>query len=127
MITSTLLARFFGILTVIVTLVYLFNRKDLDLVLKLFEKRIVVLVKGIANSALGVVLLLSHNTWMTNLDVITTLFCWLILIEGLVDLFLPHYVTSTVTYIRKNKRVGTITLGILLLLGVYLVYAGFTS
>lgn len=127
MITSMLLAKFFGFILVIVTLALLFNRKNFDLVLKLFQERVTVLAKGMVNTLLGIILLLFHNVWVTGLDIMITLFCWLILIVGLIDLFFPKYMTGMVGMVRKNKGLGTFALVIFLLLGVYFIYAGFSN
>lgn len=125
MLTSIFLAKFLGLLVVIVTLALLFNRKNFDLVLKMYEGKTPVMVKGLISVALGIVLLFNHNVWTTVLDITTTLFCWLILVGGIISLFFPKQITSMASSIRKNKGLRTFILVIFLLIGVYFVYAGF--
>jgi len=125
MITSIFLAKFLGLLIVIVTLALLFSRKNFNLVLGLYENEIPVLVKGLISVALGIILLSFHNVWATSLDIATTLFCWLIFIGGVISLFFPKYFTNMAGNIKKNKGLGTFILIIFLLIGVYFLYAGF--
>jgi amino acid transporter len=76
---------------------------------------------------LGIVLLLFHNSWMTLLDSATTLFCWLILGLGVLNLFFTDDMAKMVKRIRKSKSLGTTALVILLVIGLCFVYAGFTQ
>lgn len=126
MITSIFIAKFLGLSFIIVSLALLFSRKNFDLVLKLYENRISVLAKGVVNVILGIILLLFHNVWATNLDIAITLFCWLILVVGLINLFFPKHITGMISKLRKNKGLGTLVLVIVFLIGTCLVYVGFT-
>ncbi|MGA2910271.1 MAG: hypothetical protein ABSE04_00515 [Candidatus Microgenomates bacterium] len=126
MLTSVLLAKLFGFILVIVTGALLLNRKNFDGVLKMYEGTMPMLVKGVINTLLGIGLLLYHSSWMTNLDISTTLFSWLILIIGLVNLFFPKSMNGFVKNIRKNKGLGMFALVAFLFIGIYFLYAGFT-
>jgi hypothetical protein len=126
MLTSIFLAKFFGFILIIVTLALLFIRKNFDMVLKFYEGTMAILVKGVVNTLLGIVLLLYHNAWTTRLDITTTLFSWLILVVGLVNLFFPKHMNNMVKKIRKSKGLGTFALVVFLLIGVYFLYTGFT-
>ena len=126
MLTSIFLAKLFGLILVIVTLALLLSKKNFDLILKMYEGTMPVLVKGVINTLLGIGLILYHNVWTTNLDVTTMLFSWLILVIGLANLFFPKNMNNMVKNIRKNKGLGTSALVVLFLIGVYFLYAGFT-
>ena len=125
MLNSVLLAKLFGFLLVIVTGALLLNRKNFDAILKMYEGPMPILVKGVINTLLGIVLLLYHSSWMTNLDIAATLFSWLILASGLVNLFFPKRMSGFVKNIRKNKGLGMFALIVLFLAGVYFLYLGF--
>lgn len=127
MLTSILLAKFLGLMLIIITLALLVSKKNFDQILKLFENNIAMLAKGITNVAVGTLLLLNHNVWTTSLDITTTVVCWAILLVGLVDLFFPKQMTGVIKNFRKNKGIGVFTLVVLLVVGIYFAYAGFTS
>jgi hypothetical protein len=108
---------------VIMSIVFLFGRKNFDLVLKLYGNTLPVLVKGLVNVILGIVLLLYYSLWATNLG---TILGWVFLIGGLLSLFFPRSITKFASNVRKNKALGTTILVIVLLIGLYLTYIGFT-
>lgn len=122
MITTIFIAKFFGLLCVIMPIVFFVSRENFDLVLKLYENKLPVLVKGLVSIILGILLLLYYNLWTINLG---TLLGWLFLVVGLIDLFFPSCITKFASNLRKNKVLGTTVLVIFLLIGLYLTYVGF--
>ncbi len=127
MISSAVLAKLLGFILIIVTSALLVNRKNFSSVLRQYEHTMPILFKGVVNVLLGIVLLLFHNSWTTSLDIATSLFCWLILVLGVVNLFCADRMTGVVAKIRKNKNLGTTALVVFFIIGVCFVYAGFTQ
>jgi len=94
MLSSVFLAKILGLIIIVVTLPLIFSKNNLDLFFKFYEDRTSILAKGIVNVILGVLLLIYQNVWTTNLDKAISVFCWLILIVGLMSLFFPEYLVG---------------------------------
>lgn len=81
---------------------------------------------GALGIVFGLIITISHNVWCGKWPVLVTLFGWVMLIQGLMRLFVPEY------FARLNKvlqaKVGfTIFTWAWFLIGLYLVWVGFTQ
>lgn len=79
---------------------------------------------GLIGLGLGLLLVVSHNIWVPAWPVIVTLFGWFLLLQGLMRVFWPEIFAK----IMKDLLAGsgyTVMSWIWLLVGLYLIYAGF--
>ena len=81
---------------------------------------------GIINFVIGLAIVLSYNAWTYNWRVIITIFGWLAILEGLFYMFCPSVASKLIAKIKFGKWL-IIYMVILLLLGIFLVFAGFSG
>jgi hypothetical protein len=86
-------------------------------------------ISGVIAVAAGLAIVLNHNVWSGGvLPVVVTLFGWLMLIKGVFLLFLSP--VGTYEFLLAGlqyARFFYLYTAILLVLGVYLTYAGFAG
>ena len=73
---------------------------------------------------LGLLIVLSHNVWISEWPVVVTIIGWIILLQGLMRQFFPE------TYVKMIKdlmaKTGYLLMTwIWLIVGIYLIWAGF--
>lgn len=81
---------------------------------------------GMCALGLGLLIVISHNIWVAAWPVVVTLFGWVLILQGLMRLFWPEAFAKKV----KEALAGngyTVISWIWLLIGVYLIWAGFMS
>lgn len=125
MTTSVFLAQAFSIYFIVVTLAMLFNKDYYTkAAIELLQHKGLALLTGIFTLILGILLVLFHNIWIANWQVIITILAWLTLIKGIMRLFFPKQMQSWIDALKKSGFFYS-TLGIMLILGVLLGYLGF--
>jgi hypothetical protein len=73
---------------------------------------------------LGLLILVSHNIWIAKWPVIITIIGWITLLQGIARLFTPGHFVKYCKELIENR--GFLLLAwIWLLVGLYLVWAGF--
>lgn len=84
---------------------------------------------GIVCLMAGLAMVLGHNLWSGRpLTVVVTLIGWLTLFKGLILVFLPmHSVADVYLRVLQYQRLSDMYAAILLLLGLWLAFAGFHS
>jgi len=122
--TSIFLAKVIGLYLLIVSLWILVKGKALQEVIKEFvQSRALILIIAVITLILGLLLVVSHNIWVSDWRVVVTLLCWLTLVSGLVRLFFPQ---AVVAMAGKFPSSGFRTAALfLIILGGYLTYRGF--
>lgn len=75
---------------------------------------------------LGLLILSCHNVWVSDWPVLITLIGWLVLIQALMRLFFPDSFVKMSKDLMKGSGYS-IWCWIWLLLGIYLVWVGFSS
>jgi len=76
---------------------------------------------------LGLLIVLHHNVWNSATEIIISLFGWIALAEGLALLLLPHGFVMGLAKAFSSKQAASGWSIIAILLGAYLVYAGFLA
>ena len=76
--------------------------------------------------AVGLLIVVDHNIWVPDWPVLITLIGWILLLQGLMRLFVPD------AFVRMSKDmmghvVYTLLCWIRLVVGVYLIWAGFSQ
>lgn len=120
------LAQFLGIFSIILAIVIILRRKLIVRVVgNFFQNRTLSFLFGIIEVAAGLLLILSHPSWNSTLEIVITIFGWLILLEGILYLFAIKKLLRSFLTILDNASAYYFFAVLYLLLGLYLVYAGF--
>lgn len=125
---SIFLAKIFGLWFLIIGIVFLWRRKTLMPVFEDFAgNRALIVVFALLELFAGISLVTSHNVWSNDFRVVLTIIGWWILLEGLVYLFMPSKVVKKMW--KKFNKPGWFISGslIAIVVGVYLLNAGFTA
>lgn len=123
---SILLAKIFGLWFLIIGIVFLWRRKTLMPIMEDFAgNRALIVSFALLELLAGISLVVSHNVWTNDFRIVITVISWWILIEGLVYLLLPS--KGVKKMFKRFNKVGWFVSGSLIsiVLGVYLLNAGF--
>lgn len=80
---------------------------------------------GLAESAGGLFLILKHSTFNGTLETVITVLGWLFFLEGIFYIFTTKKIMRNMISMFDNISAYYFFAVLYLLLGVYLVYAGF--
>lgn len=81
---------------------------------------------GMCSLGIGLLVVISHNIWVTAWPVVVTLFGWVMIVVGVMRIFWPEKFADFVRDLM-DKNGYTVASWIWLLVGVYLIWAGFAS
>lgn len=124
------LSRLIGLYCIFVALSMMTRRQAMvETVNGLLQNPSMMLILGVIALAAGLAMVLAHNIWSGGtLAVIVTIIGWLTLIKALLFLFLASETEAKLFLGQLHyQQLFYFYGGILLLLGVYLTYAGFMS
>jgi len=126
MILSNYLAEVWGISLVVVSLALLIKEKHIKRLLASIEAEENFFLWGLISLVIGVAMVLAHNIWVKNWQVVITIFGWLSLIKGLSLLFLPELVKK---WSKKIESAPFLPYALLVavLIGLALTYFGFAA
>lgn len=75
---------------------------------------------------IGLLIVVSHNIWISQWPVLITLFGWVVLLQGLMRIYFPEAFTKMMKdLLAKNGY--TVWCWIWLLIGAYLIWMGFSQ
>lgn len=123
---SNYLAAVFGVSTVVVTLALLIKEKHIKRIFSKIENEENLFMWGLVTFVIGVAMVLAHNVWVQNWQIIVTIIGWLALVKGLALLFLPEKVKIWAKKIENEKWLP-IALVVLVFVGLIITYFGFTG
>jgi hypothetical protein len=125
---TAFLARLLGLFLVIESLSMLAQKQAMiDITTSLIQDHPLIFTLKILGVLAGLAMVLGHTVWSGGLSVIVTLIGWVTLVRSVVLLFLsPEAVLSILKVIRYEQNYYLLV-GISLLIGVYLTYAGFAK
>src|SRR6056297_1192614 len=122
MYVSIFLAQVFSIYFIVITIAMLINKTYyIDAAMELLQHKGLALLTGIFTLILGILLVLFHNIWVANWQVLITLLAWVTLFKGVIRLLFPIQMQSWINTF-KRPAVYYCSLGIMLILGLYLGY-----
>lgn len=124
--TSIFLAQVFGLYFLIAGIALLVRPQAMQSLMKVLNTRTYVYMTGFVALLIGVPLVLIHNVWDGSWRVIITVLCWLALLKGVARLYAPAAVADWVEGLAKNKGMMQILIIIMVILGAYLTYVGFS-
>ena len=85
-----------------------------------------VAFSGNVSLLLGLLLVVSHNVWMSGWPVLITLIGWVLLLQGLMRIFFPENFVKMMKDLM-NKTGYSLMCWVWLLVGIYLIWAGFSQ
>ena len=125
MILSNYLAALWGITIFVVSLSLLVKQKVLGKLVAEMKNEAIMYFGGIFSLVVGIAMVLAHNVWVLNWQVIITILGWLSLLKGLDVLFLPKRMKTR--WAKMEKKQWFIIFLSLLIFGLILIYFGFTA
>lgn len=122
---SNYLAEIWGISIVVVSLALLIKEKHLKRFFVALETEESFFCWGITSFIIGLAMVLSHNIWLKNWQVIITILGWLMLLKGLALLFCPECMKGWAKKV-ENAPFLPILLVVMVFVGLVIAYLGFT-
>src|ERR1700733_14518470 len=126
---TVFLSRLIGLVALIIAVPMVIDKQAMRASFGLVvEDRGLLLVLGMASVVAGAAIVLLHNVWRKGLwPLIVTLCGWLLLLRGVLILFLPpDVITSLVGTLHVNEYFYAYT-ALPLIIGAYLCLRGFTA
>lgn len=124
---SIFLAKAWGLYVVLACLALLINKSSLRSLVNTMNNDSAVILTGALSLILGVLSVLVHNIWSGPAFVIVvTVFGWLALLKGFVRMAWPSHTRKMFDDMMQGST-ANILLVIALVVGAYLLYAGFTA
>ncbi|MBE7437094.1 MAG: hypothetical protein HS115_01470 [Spirochaetales bacterium] len=117
------LARAWGLYLTLIAISLIINRKALRQILKAAGKGGFIYLSGFMALCIGILQVLSYNVWVADWNVILTVLGWVSLLKGILIFLWPGYARRSVEHFRTGSL--KVYLGLLLILGVFLLYRGF--
>jgi hypothetical protein len=81
---------------------------------------------GIVALAIGLLIVVSHNIWVAAWPVVITLFGWMLIIQGAMRIYWPESFARTMKSLMAGNGYRNVS-WVWLLIGIYLIWAGFAS
>ena len=124
--TSIFIARIFGLCYLIIGAGFIFNRKAFQQVMEDFCKNTaMVFLAGIFSLVIGVVIILTHNSWVANWTVMITIIGWLGFIKGIWIIVFPNTVSKFMQAYQKNESLIIVQSIGAFIFGIVLTFFGF--
>lgn len=120
------LAEIWGISLVIVCLALLIRQKHLKKLFPSVESDDSLFSWGLVTLVIGIAMVLSHNIWVKDWQVVITIIGWISLIKGMSLLFFTEYTKSCVKKL-ENAPFLPFLLFIGIFMGLIITYLGFTA
>jgi len=123
------LARLIGLYCLLFGLAIVVQKEAmLEMVAALIRNGPVLLIIEVIGVTAGLAIVLGHNVWSGGvLQIVVTLLGWIILIRGVVLLFLSPQGKVRLFEMFRFAELFYLYVGITLVLGLYLTFAGFIS
>jgi len=126
MILTFLLAKVFGVYLVVIGLALLIRRRYfISVFAGLVENRLLRIIVSVFEFIAGLFLVFTHEIWTSLPAIIISLFGWAMVVEGFCYLFLPDRWFGKLMKIFNTKVWYVLGGLIAVIVGAYLVYAGF--
>jgi len=123
--TTIFLAKFWGWLLVIISLIFLFKKRTfLEEIYRLAEDKGFALLSGYVAFIVGLMTVILHNVWVADWRVIITVFGWISLIKGVTRIGFPGFMQKFTTLFKNSPMLIRFMLVIMIFLGVWLVWMG---
>lgn len=85
-----------------------------------------IALSGNLSLLLGLLIVISHNIWISEWPVLITIIGWIVLLQGLMRIYFPDAFVKMVKDLMA-KSGFTLWCWVWLLVGIYLIWAGFSQ
>jgi uncharacterized membrane protein len=124
---SIFLARLLGPTLLLVGIGMFINRAGYRAMVREFlASRALIYIAGVLAFIPGLALVLAHNVWTADWRVLITLFGWLAVIGGVIRILFPQEVTRIGTRIINSPTAYSISGAVMLAIGAFLSFHGFS-
>lgn len=123
---SNYLAELFGILFVVLPLSLLLNGKSLKWLFSKTANEENLLCWGLTGFTAGLAIVLGHNVWVKDWQVIITILGWIALLKGLALMFTPDLIKKCCKKVEDSPLLP-FGLVVLIFIGLVIAYLGFTA
>lgn len=124
---SIFYAQVIGLWLLLVAIAMLANHARFKkTVLESLTNDVFMTFSGFIFLSLGLLVVISHNIWVTAWPVIVTLFGWVLVFQGLMRIFWPHIFAKWMKDLTKDKGFMIMS-WFWLVIGVILLWAGFIA
>lgn len=123
---SNFLAELWGISIVAICLSLLIKEKNVKKILATVQEEATMFYWGMIAFVIGAAMVLSHNVWVKDWQVIVTIFGWISLAKGLSLMFLPDF-TKDLAKKMESATFIPIALVVAVFIGLAMTYLGFTA
>ena len=124
---SVFLAQVIGCFLFLVSLAMLVHQQRCKKVMHEFlSNHALVALSGTMNLAVGLLIVVCHNIWVSEWPVVVTIVGWVLLLQALMRIFFPD------AFVKMMKdmmaKTGFLLMSwVMLIVGIYLIWAGFSS
>jgi hypothetical protein len=126
MVASKFLSKAIGIYLIIVSIVMELNAPQfMTNVTQLVHNGPLMFVTGFFTLILGIIMVLSHNTWQWSWRVLVTIVCWITLLKGINILVYPELIGSTSVKFLQHPNVVHVSAALDFVLGILFLYFGY--
>ncbi len=116
---SIFLAKFWGVLLAVESLIYLFRWR---VMLSRLADRSFITLDGYLSFTLGTATVVSHNIWVADWRVAVTIWGWLMLLRGITRIGFPETVAKIIPAFTKHMLLVRAVLVGLFAFGVWLIW-----
>lgn len=124
--TVNFLAQLWGFSLVIISLSFLINRENIKNIFQIVKNETTIILSGGIAVILGVASILTYNVWDIGWGVIITILGWATLLKGMIRLFFPNFVLRVLKSYENKTGWFPFFFLLLLFVGCFLVYMGFS-
>jgi cytochrome bd-type quinol oxidase subunit 2 len=127
MTTSKMIAALMGPTLAAISAAMLLNLGSLPaLTEELSREPMLILVSGVLLFVAGLAIVRVHNRWAAGWPVLVTVLGWLAVAGGVVRMLFPIQLASIVTLVGRNASAVSAALVVLLAVGAFLSYKGYS-
>lgn len=123
---SLFLAKVLGLYMTVLSIGLLMNAKKMkSILMDSMDSPPLLLVSGVVALMVGLLIVVSHNMWVSDWRVLITIIGWLALTKGFVLIMFPQVTIDVSKKWVQNDMLYYTTMVIDLFVGIYLTYIGF--
>lgn len=125
--STLLLARAWGLLLVVLPVVFLASPRALGRWVQALGQTSFTFMTAYVAIILGAFTVASHNVWLAEWPVILTLLGWLSIAKGVGRLVYPEQALALEEHVNERPMLTRISFGLMSAIGFFLIYQGFLA
>ena len=125
---SLFLAKLFGIYLLIMAVLFVLRGEVIaNVIEEFFTNRPMLFLSGLLALTVGIAMAVSHSVWDLSWRGLITLFGYLSIAKGVVRIGFPDVPKKATSFFVTSSTARWLWIGLALLLGGYLTWAGFSK